>query len=88
VGEGEQCCGFGGTFSATFPTVSARMGNLKLEHLLAERPDVVVSADMGCLMHVEGLARKEGQTLRALHLAQVLRDAVRPKRSASTEAAS
>jgi L-lactate dehydrogenase complex protein LldE len=76
VGESEQCCGFGGTFSATFPGVSGRMGDLKLEHLLAEHPDIVVSADMGCLMHLEGRARKEGRAFRALHLAQVLRDAL------------
>jgi L-lactate dehydrogenase complex protein LldE len=81
VGEEEQCCGFGGTFSATFPGVSTRMGDLKLDHLLAERPDVVVSADMGCLMHLEGRARKEGRALRALHVAQVLRDALRPARA-------
>lgn len=77
AGEGEQCCGFGGTFSATFPTISGRMGDLKLEHLLAGRPDLVVSADMGCLMHLEGLARKDERALRALHLAQLLRDALR-----------
>jgi L-lactate dehydrogenase complex protein LldE len=76
VGEGEQCCGFGGTFSATFPTVSARMGDLKLEHLLASGPDLVVSADMGCLMHLEGRAKKEGRTFRARHVAEVLRDAL------------
>ena len=87
VGEAEQCCGFGGTFSATFPGVSARMGDLKLEHLLAERPDVVVSADMGCLMHLEGRARKEGRTLKALHLAQLLRDALRPPRREAAEVA-
>jgi L-lactate dehydrogenase complex protein LldE len=81
VGEGEQCCGFGGTFSATFPGVSARMGDLKLEYLLAGEPSLVVSADMGCLMHLEGRARKEGRALAARHLAQVLRDAIRPARS-------
>ena len=86
VGESEQCCGFGGTFSATFPGVSSRMADLKLEHLLAGRPDVVVSADMGCLMHLDGRARKEGLALRPLHVAQLLRDALRPKRAGAGEA--
>lgn len=88
VGETEQCCGFGGTFSATFPTVSGRMGDLKLEHLLAGEPDFVVSADMGCLMHLEGRARKEGRTLHARHVAEVLRDALRPEESQKAEEAS
>jgi L-lactate dehydrogenase complex protein LldE len=76
-GESEQCCGFGGTFSVAFPHVSRAMGGLKLDAALAEGPDAIVSADMGCLMHLEGLARKQGRPMRALHVAQVLRDALR-----------
>ncbi len=77
VGEAEQCCGFGGTFAVAFPHISARIGTLKLDHALAGSPDAIVSADMGCLMHLDGLARKGGRPARALHVAQVLRDALR-----------
>jgi L-lactate dehydrogenase complex protein LldE len=77
LGEGEQCCGFGGTFSVGFPNISAAMGDLKLEHVRASKPDVLVSGDMGCLMHLGGLASREGTPLKALHFAQVLRDAMR-----------
>ena len=76
-GEAEQCCGFGGTFSVGFPHISAGMGALKLEHLRAVKPDVVVSGDMSCLMHLGGLAEKEGQPIKARHLAQILRDALK-----------
>lgn len=76
-GEGEQCCGFGGTFSVSFPGISCAMGALKLEHLRAARPDALVSADMSCMMHLGGLAEKEGKPVRTLHFAQVLRDALR-----------
>jgi L-lactate dehydrogenase complex protein LldE len=76
-GEGEQCCGFGGTFSVAFPQVSRAMGTLKLDHVLAATPDVLVSADSSCLMHVTGLAERAGRPLRGLHLAQILRDALR-----------
>jgi L-lactate dehydrogenase complex protein LldE len=75
-GEGEQCCGFGGTFSVGFPHISAAMGDLKLEHVRAARPDVLLSGDMGCLMHLGGLASREGAPLRSLHFAQFLRDAI------------
>lgn len=76
-GEGEQCCGFGGTFSVSFPNISAAMGNLKLDHVRAAQPDVFVSGDMSCMMHMGGLAAKEGKPIRTLHIAQVLRDALR-----------
>jgi L-lactate dehydrogenase complex protein LldE len=64
------------------------MGDLKLDHLLAERPDIVVSADMGCLMHLKGLAQKEGRAMKALHVAQVLQRALRPEKTIPSETAS
>ncbi len=80
-GEGEQCCGFGGTFSVSFPNISSAMGDLKLEHMRAANPDVVVSGDMSCMMHLGGLAAKEGKPVKTLHLAQVLRDALKAAKS-------
>lgn len=80
LGEGEQCCGFGGTFSVAFPGISRDMGSLKLTHVAAAQPDALVSADMGCLLHLGGLAEKRGAPLRTLHIAQVLRDALHSTR--------
>jgi L-lactate dehydrogenase complex protein LldE len=75
-GEAEQCCGFGGTFSVAFPHISTSMGQLKLDHVLAAKPDYVLSADMSCLMHLGGLAEKEGRPIQPRHFAQILRDAL------------
>jgi L-lactate dehydrogenase complex protein LldE len=75
-GEGEQCCGFGGTFSVTFPHVSQAMGNLKLDHVLEAKPDLLVSGDMSCLMHMSGLAAKGGRPIKTVHFVQILRDAL------------
>jgi len=76
-GEGEQCCGFGGTFSVSFPNTSVSIGRLKIEHISASKPDILISGDMGCLLHLGGLAEREGLSLPRLHVAQVLRDALR-----------
>ena len=75
-GEGEQCCGFGGTFSVTFPHISASMGRLKLEHLLENNPDELVAADLSCLMHLSGLSDRAGRPLRIKHACQVLKSAL------------
>jgi L-lactate dehydrogenase complex protein LldE len=72
-GEAEQCCGFGGTFSVSFPHVSGRMGSVKLDRVLASEPDLVVSADMSCLMHLAGLARVEGRPVETRHAIELLR---------------
>ncbi len=75
-GEDEQCCGFGGTFSVAFPHVSASMGHVKLEHMLANSPDFLISGDMSCLMHLSGLAEHDGRRIETRHIAQVLRDSL------------
>jgi L-lactate dehydrogenase complex protein LldE len=76
-GEPEQCCGFGGTFSVSFPHISSSMGALKLEHIREAGPDVLASIDMSCLMHLGGLAEKERKPIKNVHVAQILRDALR-----------
>jgi L-lactate dehydrogenase complex protein LldE len=57
------------------------MGNLKLDHVLATKPDVMVSVDMSCLMHMGGLANKGGRPVKTQHVAQVLRDALKSTQS-------
>jgi L-lactate dehydrogenase complex protein LldE len=76
-GESEQCCGFGGTFSVTFPNISSKMGHLKLDHVRASKPDLLVGVDTSCLMHLGGIAQKDGAPIKTQHIAQVLRDALK-----------
>jgi L-lactate dehydrogenase complex protein LldE len=74
--EPEQCCGFGGVFSATHPATSAGIGDRKLAQILSARPDAVASGDMGCLMHLSALARSQEQPWRAVHYVQLLAEAL------------
>jgi len=76
VGELEQCCGFGGTFSVSFPNVSTEMGQLKVKHLMANQPDVVATLDMACMMHFGGIMDRQGIPVRRLHVAQILAEAL------------
>lgn len=75
-GQAEQCCGFGGTFSVTFPHISGRMGSLKLDHIFETSPDILVSGDMSCLMHLTGLATTQGRPVKHLHAIQILRNSL------------
>ena len=68
----EECCGFGGLFSAKLPEVSAAMADRKLDTL--PEVDFVTSTDGGCLLQLSGRAgkRRVGPPFR--HLASVLWD--------------
>lgn len=68
----EECCGFGGTFSVKFPTVSGGMARTKIDSILRTGADTIVSVDSSCLMQLQGALSRAGSRIRALHLAEVL----------------
>jgi L-lactate dehydrogenase complex protein LldE len=69
---GDECCGFGGSFSVRLPEVSSAILDKKLASVEATRADAVVACDAGCLMQIRGGLSRRGSRVRALHLAEVL----------------
>jgi L-lactate dehydrogenase complex protein LldE len=72
----DECCGFGGVFAVDEPEVSALAGLDRIEDHLRAGAEVVVSTDVSCLMHLEGLARRQGREVRFLHVVEVLAEAL------------
>jgi len=68
----DECCGFGGAFSVEFPTVSGRIGRARLRELAETGAAYVTSTDVSCLLHLDGLRRREGYGPEPIHLAEVL----------------
>ena len=68
----DECCGFGGTFSVNQPELSAKMGKDRIADHLRHEAEVITSGDMSCLMHMEGLIRRDGLPLRVMHVAEIL----------------
>jgi L-lactate dehydrogenase complex protein LldE len=72
MSEAETCCGFGGTFAAKFPAISTAMGEVKCASAIETGADYIVSNDLSCLMHQQGLLNRQGSKLKTIHLAEVL----------------
>ena len=68
----DMCCGFGGPFSLQFPGVSEAILEEKAQNLLDTGADILVSAEPSCLMNIGGWLKKQGHTMRVLHIAQIL----------------
>jgi len=68
----DECCGFGGTFAVGEPEVSTKMGRDRLRDVKTHGAQAVVSTDMSCLMHLDGLARRERMGLPMYHVAELL----------------
>ncbi len=68
----DECCGFGGAFSVTHPELSGRMGRARLRACADAGAEYVTSTDLSCLLHLDGIRRREGFGPRAIHLAEIL----------------
>ena len=50
--ESTMCCGSAGTFSILQPRLARELRERKLAALLRDRPDVIATANVGCLEHL------------------------------------
>jgi glycolate oxidase iron-sulfur subunit len=53
VKDSHICCGSAGTYSIFQPKLSQTLKINKLEHLQASNPQMIVTANIGCLMHLQ-----------------------------------
>ncbi|WKB51449.1 glycolate oxidase subunit GlcF [Eleftheria terrae] len=53
VGEAHLCCGSAGTYSVLQPDIAYRLRDRKLSQLLPHQPQAIVSANIGCIQHLQ-----------------------------------
>jgi glycolate oxidase iron-sulfur subunit len=53
VAEKHLCCGSAGTYSILQPDIANQLKARKLGHLQAGEPELVVTANIGCLTHLQ-----------------------------------
>ncbi len=51
--ESHLCCGSAGTYSVLHPDIAYALRDRKLEHLNQLRPQAIVSANVGCITHLQ-----------------------------------
>ena len=68
----DECCGFGGMFSVEETAVSAQMGKDKVERHIQTGAEYVTGPDCSCLMHMAGVAKKQGLNIQFKHVVEIL----------------
>jgi glycolate oxidase iron-sulfur subunit len=53
VAESHLCCGSAGTYSVLQPKLSGQLRERKLGYLQAQEPEVILSANIGCISHLQ-----------------------------------
>ena len=71
----DECCGFGGTFCVTEEAVSVKMGQDRIKEHDANDVEFITGADTSCLMHMEGILRRQGSKVQVKHIVEILNHA-------------
>ena len=68
------CCGSAGTYSLLQSDISQRLRTRKLNALQSDSPDVIVSANVGCLLHLG-----EAADVPVIHWIELISAALKPE---------
>ena len=70
--ESEVCCGFGGTYSAKFPELSAQLLDNKLNTVEDTGADLLLTDCPGCIMQLRGGLKKRESEVEVKHTIEAL----------------
>lgn len=68
----DECCGFGGMFAVEEEAVSCAMGRDKLQNHMNTGAEYITGADSSCLMHMQGIARRDKLPVKFIHAVEIL----------------
>ncbi|EAZ80437.1 (Fe-S)-binding protein [Algoriphagus machipongonensis] len=72
----DECCGFGGTFAVSEEALSVQMGKDRLSDHLEHQVEIICGGDVSCLMHLQGIAQRNNNQVKFMHLAEILNQAI------------
>lgn len=68
----DECCGFGGTFCVFEEAVSVKMGKDRIKEHEANHVEYITAIDVSCLMHLEGILKRQKSDTQVKHIAEIL----------------
>jgi glycolate oxidase iron-sulfur subunit len=77
IAEAEICCGSAGVYNLLEPGPAAALGARKARHVLAAQPDVLATANPGCLLQITAALERLDARIPALHPIELLDASIR-----------
>lgn len=74
IADAERCCGSAGIYNLTHPQVAAELQRQKVAAIIDVHPDVVVSANPGCMLQITAGLRRARSRVPVVHLMRFLDD--------------
>lgn len=63
----DQCCGAAGSYMLTQPDYADALRRIKVEAVLEQRPQLLLSNNIGCALHLAGGLKAEGVDVEVMH---------------------
>jgi L-lactate dehydrogenase complex protein LldE len=76
LGRTDECCGFGGTFCVAEEAVSVKMGKDRVADHIAHEAEYITGVDMSCLMHLQGILKRQQKPVSVVHIAEILNSSI------------
>jgi glycolate dehydrogenase iron-sulfur subunit len=77
IPEAAICCGSAGIYNLVQPEAATQLGDRKAGHVAALDPDMVVSANPGCLLQLQSALARAGRKLPVRHSVELIDASIR-----------
>jgi glycolate oxidase iron-sulfur subunit len=75
--ESEICCGSAGIYNLVEPDAARQLGDRKAGHIAAVRPDVVATANPGCMLQMAAGAARRADAWPVVHPIELVDASIR-----------
>ena len=80
IPEADVCCGSAGIYNLIEPEPARQLGERKAQHILSTAPDVIATANPGCLLQINSALQRLGHTIPTLHPVELVDASIRGAR--------
>jgi len=77
--EADWCCGSAGTYNLTQPEMAGQLQRRKIENIRATGAEAVITANPGCIIHIQQGLAGGARPIRVLHIVELLDEAYRDR---------
>ncbi len=70
--DSDRCCGSAGIYNITHPDISMMVLDEKMENVRAANPEIIVTANAGCMLQLQLGVRRAGLNARVMHVVELL----------------
>ena len=77
IPEAEICCGSAGIYNLVEPEAANQLGDRKAKHVLSTRPDVIATANPGCLLQINVALQRLGAEIPTMHPVELVDASIR-----------